>query len=126
MCSASGTQMKVQFNGDTGTNYAYHNLGGSGTATYANGGGSSQAFIYINSNSTYTTYPQVGIMDVLDYANGNKNATLKSITGINNNTSAGTIEIDSGHWRSTAAITSLTLAINSGTFTGTISLYGVS
>ena len=120
---------QVQFNGDTAGNYPYHNLYGTGSTTGA-GGAASQSGLLISNYHTVTTYPNVGIMDVLDYANVSKNKTTKALSGSNNNTSGGigqgNIELASGVWLSTAAITSLTFFVGSGTFTGTISLYGVS
>ena len=123
--SASSTYFGLQMNGDTGANYAFHQLAGNGAAAYA-GGGATQNYGVINPALTVTTYPNVGIVDILDYANTNKNKTVKSIAGSNNNTSAGCIAIESDVWLSTAAITSLTLFIGSGTFTGTVTLIGIS
>ena len=124
--SYSNADHELQFNGDTGTNYATHWLYGNGTSVVS-GGLTGGTFIELNYNGTISSvYPNVGILDVIDYANTNKNKTIKFLTGANNNTSGGTMEIDSGVWLSTAAITSLTFKPTSGTYTGTISLYGVS
>lgn len=114
-----------QFNGDTGTNYAFHKLYGNGSTVVA-GGGTTQSYGAINNVTTVTTYPNAGILDIIDYANVNKNKVVKSIFGSNNNTSSGDIELESVLWLSTAAINSLTFNVQAGTFTGTISLYGVS
>ena len=120
---------QIQFNGDTAGNYPYHNLYSIGSTTGASGA-ASQTALFISNGHTVTTYPNVGIADIVDYANTNKNKTIKAISGSNNNTAggvgAGNIELASGAWLSTAAITSLTFFVGSGTFTGTITLYGVS
>jgi hypothetical protein len=116
----------IQFNGDTGTNYAYHELGGNGSTTTASGQITQNSGVLLNdfTNGTITTYPNVGIVDIIDYANANKNKTTKSFAGANNNTTGSSVNVSSGLWLSTAAITSLTF--KSGTsFTGTVTLYGV-
>ena len=118
----------MQFNGDTAGNYPYHNLYGTGSAVGA-GGGASQTAILISTEHTVATYPNVGIIDIVDYANTSKNKTVKAISGSNQNTTGGVntgnIELASGAWLSTSAINSLTFFVGGGTFTGTISLYGV-
>ena len=126
--SGSGTFGEIQFNSDTSTaHYAMHYLSGEGsTATVGGTASGLNGYIKMFQNYTVTTYPAVGIIDVIDYANANKNKTVKTLVGANNNTATGSIEIDSGVWLSTAAVTSLTLLVGSGTYTGTISLYGVS
>ena len=118
----------LQYNSDTSTaNYANHYLLGTGTAASASGQASGTfGKTVLNQQGSVSTYPNVGIVDIIDYANTNKNKTIKSLLGSNQNTSAGVVEIDSGVWLSTAAITSIAFGISGGTFTGTISLYGVS
>lgn len=123
--TSSGIVVQTQLNGDTGTNYASHGLGGVSSTANAQGI-TARAYMANNFLGTVTTYPNVGIIDILDYANTNKNKTVKTLFGANNNTATGSIEINSGLWLSTSAITSLTLLVIAGTYTGTISLYGVS
>ena len=126
LVTTSATFGEIQFNSDTSTaNYAMHYLSGQGSTATAGGTASgTNGYIKMFQNNTVTTYPAVGIIDVVDYANANKNKTVKTLVGANNNTT-GSIEIDSGVWLSTSAITSLTLLVGAGTYTGTISLYGV-
>ena len=128
LVTGGSNNLNVQFNGDTSTSdYAIHRLTGNGSAAAAGGFATGSAgYIEVLHIGTIITYPNVGIIDILDYANTNKNKTVKSLTGANQNSSSGVIEIDSGFWLSTAAITSLTLNANGPTFTGTVSLYGVS
>jgi hypothetical protein len=118
----------IYFNGvASGTSYAWHNLRGDGSNASANGYASqsymsdtvSPSSIYNNSNFS------VGIIDILDYANTNKNKTLRQLVGVDNNGS-GALELYSGLWANTAAITQLDL------FNGyvwqqysTFSLYGI-
>ena len=122
----AGGYVRIKLNGDTTVgNYASHYLTGNGNATGAVGSVSTfgyfPLFVY---TGILATYPNVGIVDIIDYANANKNKTIKALAG-NNNSPAGSAEIDSGVWLSTSAITSLTVDATN-TFTGTISLYGVS
>jgi hypothetical protein len=126
VATSAGTPIAIQLNGDSTTgHYISHWLSGSGTTATAGGGGVTTQ-TYVNQIGAITTYPNVGIIDVIDYTNTNKNKTVKSLFGANQNTSAGSMEITSGLWLSTSAVTSLTVLVPSGTYTGTISLYGVS
>jgi len=124
LVTTSATYIQTNFNSDTGNNYAYHYLEGIGS-TAGSGGAASQALIILKNVNSVTTYPNVGIYDIIDYANTNKNKTIKGLSGGNNNTSSGYVDVASGVWLSTAAITSITIAVGAGTFTGTITLYGV-
>ena len=124
VANGNGTP-KIQFNGDTGGNYGYHFLYGDGSSASASGVAVTQTSI-LPMGAQGITYPLVGIVDVIDYANANKNKVTKSLTGFNNNTATGEVRVASGLWLNTAAITSLTVLGTVGTFTGTISLYGVS
>ena len=127
VCSTAGSHFGVQFNGDTAANYAYHVLLGYNNSAYTAYGAITKSNIQLSAlDLTVDTYPNVGIIDVIDYASTNKNKTTKSIFAENNNTGAGEIEMDSGLWLSTSAVNSLTLLVGAGTFTGTVSLYGIS
>jgi hypothetical protein len=61
-----------------------------------------------------TTYFSVSIIDILDYANISKNKTNRVLTGIDKNGS-GSIQLTSGAWFNTAAITSITITPQSNT-----------
>jgi hydroxypyruvate isomerase len=119
---------QVQFNSDTSTaNYVGHNLNANSATVNASGYASgTNGSIRINaSNPGASTYPSVGIVDIIDYANTNKNKTVKALYGTNQNLTTFDQTVSSGIWLSTAAITSLTFGLNSGTITGTVTLYGV-
>jgi hypothetical protein len=67
------------------------------------------------------------VIDILDYANTNKNKTIRSLAGSDANGS-GTIWFGSIAWLSTSAITSLSFNIESGSnFTqySSFALYGI-
>lgn len=120
---SGGAVFRTMLNGDNGSNYSNHWLWGTGSSISASGQVSGQNIS--NVGVAVSTYPNVGIWDVIDYANTSKNKTVKWLAGGNNNNASAGLEMDSGAWLSTAAVNSITF-FSSGTFTGTISLYGVS
>jgi hypothetical protein len=122
--------VKMSFNGDTGTNYAYHDLSGNGSAAHASGVSSVGApYIYSFAGAVQTTYPMAFIIDVLDYANVNKYKTSRILAGndTNNTNSYAGIEFNSTLWQNTNAITSINIANDNQTFTqySSFALYGV-
>ena len=107
---AGPTNMFMRFNGDTGNNYSTHNLRGNGSSAGATGD-SSNPFMYIQDS-----FPTAGnsanifgamIIDILDYANVNKNKTVRNLYG-NDYNGSGTVGLDSHGWYSTSAINSIT------------------
>jgi hypothetical protein len=123
---ATGTFLQFQFNSDTASNYFYHNLKGNGAAVEV--GGQSGNVMYMEriagNNQTANVFSP-GVVDFLDYANTNKFKTTRSLLGFDAN-GQGQIAFDSGLWRSTSGITSISItpqlnfAVNS-----TFALYGV-
>ena len=114
----------VQFNGDTGTNYSWTSLAGDGTSTYSsrvsNGTkGYLEYATYIGTSLNANT-----ITSFMNYAN---TTTYKSFLSRANNASYGTSAVV-GLWRSTSAITSISVFFDQGTNfdTGsTFTLYGI-
>ena len=128
LVNTSNTQIYIQFNGDGSvSNYAYHYLTARGSSVTAGGYASgTQGSISVLHTGAVSTYPTVAIIDVVDYANTSKNKTAKVLAGSNDNlTTDPVVELVSGLWLSTAVVTSLTISTSSS-FTGTVSLYGVS
>jgi hypothetical protein len=123
--NASATYNYLQFNGDTGSNYSYHQIYGDGSSVSAQGG-ASNSVIYIQQLPSSTTYPTVAIVDILDYANTNKYKTVRSLSGVDTN-GGGYIYYRSGSWQNTAAVTSLTFTASAGSYTtsSVFALYGV-
>jgi hypothetical protein len=125
--SSSGWSSYLRFNGDTGNNYVYHYIAGTGTAAAAAG---VTANPYIDFSSLYsgsnTTNPSVGIIDIHEYASTTKNKVIRDFAGIDKNGS-GDVSLISGLWLNTDAITSISLIVPVATFsTGTtFSLYGI-
>jgi hypothetical protein len=114
----------LRFNSDSGNNYAWHNMYGSGSAVFTENGTSGNRIQLIYTDSA--TYVSAGVVDILDYGSTSKNKTVRRFTGRDFNGS-GYIDIGSGLWMSTNAVTSLsvTAATNSFGQYSTAALYGV-
>lgn len=127
--SGSGFQIGyVTFNSDSASNYSLHRLQGDGSTASASG----------TANTAYistATEPQAGdtanvfgafIVDILDYADTNKNKTLRSLDGVDTN-GGGVIAFRSGAWRSTSAISTIRITSSSNNFLqySSFALYGV-
>jgi len=117
--------LAIQFNSDTTTtNYNQHYLAGSGSSAYAGNYTSVRnAATWMIQSNTGIFSP--GVIDILDYANTNKNKTVRSLSGIDFNTD-GEIFFNSTLWMNTAAITSISLVSASGVFlnNSSFALYG--
>ena len=117
----------IQFNGDTSTNYSWHELYGTGTAVAAGALASASS---IKGGYNGGTLPASTVIDILDYANTNKYKTTRGLAGSDNNTGSNNyILFRSGNWRSTSAITSINISTTGigGGFSqySTFALYGV-
>jgi hypothetical protein len=122
----TGDQIWGRFNGDTGSNYSAHSL-------FTDGGGSVSA---LSSQQTYMYFAYTGysspnawgsmVYDILDYGSTSKFKTARTLLGYDNNGS-GAIFFTSGNWRSTSAITTVTIYPNTGTFAeySQFALYGI-
>jgi hypothetical protein len=69
------------------------------------------------------TNPSVGVLDFLDYANVNKNKTLRYLYG-QDRSGAGEVLIGSKFWNSTSAISSITITATIDT-NSSFALYGI-
>jgi hypothetical protein len=121
----------MQFNGDTGSNYMRgHILYGDGATAAASVLTTSFTSILVGyeaAASAATNTFGVGVIDILDYANTNKNKTTRTLCGTDLNGS-GEVDFMSGLWMSTAAISSITLIVGTSAnwSTGTsFALYGI-
>jgi hypothetical protein len=111
------------------TGYTTHYLIGNGTTASTDVWiGSDYIDVGINTGASATSgIMSAFVIDILDYANTNKNKTVRSLSGSDQNGS-GSIRFQSGLWQSTNAITSITLHANtSWNFTSTtqFALYGI-
>jgi hypothetical protein len=131
---SGGRNINLRFNGDTGANYSTHYMyayNGNNKAankyagqTYVYGGGRlTGPYTPSRSNFAATT------IDILDYANANKNTTMTQTYGIVDDYQNGfQLGTGSALWVDTAAITSILLYPDGGSdfVRGTeITLYGL-
>lgn len=127
-------EAKITFNGDTGSNYTYHIVMGTGSVAQTEAATSITSSQVGSGNlgtSTASTWGSV-ILDLLDYASTNKTKVYRALGGADVNGTVGgvggRVSLASGLWNSTSAITSLTLApVNSSTFSqhSKFALYGI-
>ena len=121
--SSGGNYTRIRFNSDTGSNYSVTRISGSGTAA-SSSRNTSQTYIEIDNVSFVNTTIANRILQIQNYSN---TTTYKTVLGRNNNSSNGTGAIV-GLWRSTSAITSISVFLEaSGTFNAgsTFTLYGI-
>lgn len=125
LSSSSAGDLRVQFNADTTTAYSRHVLYGTGSAAGSTGSANSDYVLVGQSGDS--TYPSVGIIDILDYADTNKYKTTRTLNGYDVNGSGGYITFPSSNWRSTNAITSIKIYIPGNSFYqySHFALYGI-
>jgi hypothetical protein len=123
--AGSGGSMYVRMNGDSGSNYSQTTMRGSGSAVTSFR--YSGSLIYLDYygptlDSTNSNY----IIQLNSYSNTTTNKPVLVRTNAVGNSGAG-MEFHAGVWRSTAAITSLTIGPTGGNiFSGsTFTLYGI-
>ena len=120
---------QLRFNSDSGNNYNGHTLYGTGSsaAAYAFGQGTF-AYAFDTSGSAATSNAfSVSVIDILDYANTNKNTTLRQLGGYDGNDTNGIVRLMSAVWMNTAAVTSITLDTGGYNFAqySQFALYGI-
>ena len=102
--------MSMRMNSDTGNNYADHLVYGDG-ASVTTDRNSSYGKINIQrvaSDNLSANIFSPFVIDILDYANTNKNKTVRYLGGYDANGS-GRMVFGSGLWQNTSAVTSITL-----------------
>ena len=125
--TANGTDMR--YNSDSGANYTLHRLIGDGSSASADGyTGRTGAWLGLETDASAAanTYAAC-VTDILDYANGNKYKTSRSMGAYDLNGS-GQVNFASAVWLNTAAITSITITAASGgnwTTGSSFALYGI-
>lgn len=122
--TGGGSLTKINFNGDTGSNYS---------AVTAEGDGSSVRSLAFTSNTMFTANwgptlnsTNIGntIWQIMDYSATDKH---KSVLIRGNLGVSGSATMTAGRWANTAAITSVVVAPDSGSFNSgsTFYLYGI-
>lgn len=125
--SGSGENLRIRFNGDTGSNYANHYLQGNGSSV-ASGAETSNTGMWarnLNASSSPANAFGAFVIDILDFADTSKNTTVRTLGG---STSDNFIALSSGAYFSTNAITSIDLGtqFSQDFVTGSrFSLYGI-
>jgi hypothetical protein len=119
--------MLMRFNSDSGSNYARHIIYNNGTSVNVFASAST-TFIGLGNYSRQlnSTNPTVAIVDIHDYASTSKNKTVRSIGGLDDN-SSGELTLQSGVWVNTSAIDTISILTPGQNFTTNtvFSLYGV-
>lgn len=123
----------LQFNSDTGSNYTRHGLGGynfGGTSAPYSNAATSQTSIFISENfpvnSSTTSAFGALIADIIEPFQTTKNKTVRSLAGMNAAWSS--VELRSGAWLSTTAVSSILVKpLVGGNFVANsrFSLYGI-
>ena len=127
--AGTGRQVtKINFNSDTGSNYASHELYGNGSSAAASAlTSSTYAYAGINpASGTLASTFGAAVVDILDYANTNKYKTTRTLDGVDYN-GDGVVILTSGLWMNTAAVSSITLTHATGNFVqySSFALYGI-
>ena len=121
----------MRFNGDTGSNYSFHQLYtyGFDSSPNVDSGASvsymSPSFIPSDFNSA-SIYGAV-VIDILEYKNTNTYKTMRALGGFDPNSIYGSNVFASSNWRNTNAITSIKLYPNVNVFNQytQFALYGI-
>ena len=123
---STSDSFQIQFNSDSGSNYSYHRLFGNGSVVDSEGN-SSQTVIDLNrvaGSSAASDIFGAAVIDILDAFNTNKYTTIRNLSGV----TGSSINLDSGLWQNTAALTVIKVMPGAGSnwLEGSrFSLYGV-
>ena len=128
--SSSGQDIYIQFNGDTGANYSFKRIYGTGSAAASDGATSAatagRAGRTTGTTATASTFASNDIY-IPNYTSSNQKSI--SIDGVEeNNATASIMVLNAALWTGTAAISSLKIAPLAATnFVqySTLSLYGI-
>jgi len=115
----------LTFNNDTGTNYSVITLDGNGASAYTSPQ-TNASNIYPNYTVGFidTTYPALYDFNIFSYTGSNYKTVLVANNGDKNGSGNTTCAV--GLWKSTSAITSLTITVGTTMAAGTTAkLYGI-
>lgn len=124
--AAAANNTRIQFNGDTASNYRSHFLYGDGASA---GAGDYYAYTanYLGNSTSTANVVSAFVIDILDYTSTAKNKTTRTLMGCDTN-GAGVVQLMSGLWlNSSTAISSINLFVDSSTFAqySSFALYGI-
>jgi hypothetical protein len=120
---ATNDNVIMRFNGDGGANYSFHHLRGS-SGSVSSGAGANETKIVSRAIGGNNGNFGAVVIDILDAFETNKHKTTRSLGGY----ATDIVELGSGSWRNTAALTSILLDqdVGSNFLTGSrFSLYGI-
>jgi hypothetical protein len=121
--TAANVYESLQVNGDTGLNYSRTYLSGDGSITDS-GRNTSQTYFRFDAYSRVSaTGRNINIININNYSNS---TTYKTFLARSNNAALG-VDAVVGLWRSTAAITSITIFMDTNNWEvgSTFTLYGI-
>jgi hypothetical protein len=120
----------INFNSDTGNNYAGHAIGGDGANASAGNYSSFNEIQFLGVSGATANNANgfgVSIFDILDYQNTNKFKTIRGLGGYDDN-GQGVVQLHSGLWQNTNAITRIDITPGTGNLFSQYSsfaLYGI-
>lgn len=117
--------VKIQFNGDSGSNYWEHQSTGTGASVSTGAGSGTSALIAVGAVNS-SLYTGAMISEILDYKNTNKYKVVRTISGADGNGS-GQVKLVSSLWLNTNAINSITINNDGSNFNeySSFALYGM-
>ena len=124
--NTSASNVDVTFNNDTGSNYSITYMNGDGSTAISSRATNQTAIRTNDGGYPSTDYNTVHIFSVMNYSNSTTYKTLLSRANKATGTGAGVSAVV-GLWRSTSAITSITISVGANCFRNgsTLSLYGI-
>jgi hypothetical protein len=124
---ATADGLRFEFNGDTSTSYYSHSFYGAGSSQGSYASANKIESWVIGADNAGTNVFGVFVTDILDYSNANKNTTIRTLTGIENN-GDGQVAFNSGVWLNTSTVTNIRLFSDSSAnfkLYSSFALYGV-
>lgn len=121
--------VQLQFNGDTNSNYSWHNLQGNAASTSSQAGANAVRIplAYTPGSTNTANSFATAVVDIFDVFDTTKNKTVRSLSGqVDGNWTL--INLWSGSWRNTDAISSIRLHSDNATnyvVSSRFSLYGL-
>jgi hypothetical protein len=125
------SELRVRLNGSSSAEYASHYLAGGGSSAFAGDYSASETQIRFYQgaamNNNTADIMSVMVLDIHDYASSTKNKTLRFFAGADFNNTNGIVTLQSGLRVNTAAVTSVSLIAEYGSWNTqtTFALYGI-
>lgn len=121
--TSNNQSQRIQFNGDTGSNYSYTTMGATSGGTNSVRAVNTAFVPFFVLNGGPSTSTSANIVIINNYSNATTNKSLL----IRANYGDGEVQSVSGLWRSTAAINSLTISTSAGNLSSgsQLTLYGI-